>query len=311
MARSRQLNHPAAGPAGYSRGHNRRTVPTTTNGQLARGYQLLPRASTVLIGHFLLAARSSTPVNGLGGRTGGQAVPLTLPVSSRPQLWERLGRPESNPHRTAGGFEGTPSPDACTGRRFEAVRPLRWFRATLDLQWSPTSVFAYHPASTSPHTCTVLRVPEYARALADVRTPGNGCGSASGPRNHDRHRDHGVVRSQVSKHLLHSNQTRGLDTVRDPDVPCIYVKGPRSLIEELGTHLPGEWHPRSVLRKLWGPEPAHGNGGAAFPVLQPDGAWLAHEGRALLPGHMDRRLVGYHGGLDPRELEIPLLVASG
>ena len=43
-------------------------------------------------------------------------------------------------------------------------------------------------------------------------------------------------------------------------------------------------------------------------MLKPDGAFVADHGRVLLPGHMDKRLVGYHGGLDPGEILIPVLV---
>ena len=314
---ARQLDHPAAGPLAFSQ---RATIdapfPTTTTVSLATVATALPPSQHGLIGHFLLLHGHPRPVNGLRWvDTAGQAVPSYAPgVLPAPNLWERLGRAgvESITVQPA-GFEGTPLTRALyRGCRFEAVTTTReWFRATLDLAMVPGRlVFAYHPAVDIAAHMHGPQSPEYARALADVanawermadRLPGHATmiGTA----------DHGVVPIPKSgKHLLHSYQTRGLTLFGDPR--SLYVKGPRSLIEELGTHLPGEWHPHSVLRKLWGPEPTHGNRRTALPVLQPDGAWLAHEGMALLPGHMDRRLVGYHGGLDPRELEIPLLVAS-
>ena len=40
----------------------------------------------------------------------------------------------------------------------------------------------------------------------------------------------------------------------------------------------------------------------------PDAVLLAPDRRLLIPSGFDKRLVGYHGGLDPREATIPLLV---
>jgi hypothetical protein len=55
--------------------------------------------------------------------------------------------------------------------------------------------------------------------------------------------------------------------------------------------------------RLFGPDPT--------PVSMErsgDRVLLAPEGVALLPRGFDKRLRAYHGGLDPREVEIPLLV---
>jgi hypothetical protein len=42
----------------------------------------------------------------------------------------------------------------------------------------------------------------------------------------------------------------------------------------------------------------------------PDALLLAPEGKVILPRGFDKRLRGYHGGLDEREVRVPLLVVS-
>jgi len=92
------------------------------------------------------------------------------------------------------------------------------------------------------------------------------------------------------------------------DPRCLYVKGPVEKIEALGARIPATWYPRRVLRRLWGSSAEAGPAWQPAALVEPDGAFMADPGRVLLPGHMDRRLVGYHGGLDPGEVEIPMLV---
>ncbi len=69
---------------------------------------------------------------------------------------------------------------------------------------------------------------------------------------------------------------------------------------ETGAHVLG---PGSYAA-LWGP-------GRPHPELEarlPEHVLLAPPGRIVLPRGFDKRLVGYHGGLDAGEVEIPLLV---
>ena len=310
-----QLDHPAAEPLAHAQ---RATIdapfPTTTTVGLASVATALPPSQHGVIGHFLLLHNHPRPVNGLRWvDTAGKAVPSYAPgILPAPNLWERLRAAGVEPITVQpAGFQGTPLTGALyRGCRFEGVTTTRdWARAVLDLAQVPGRlIFAYYPAVDIAAHMHGLRSPEYTNAIADVsnawqrmadRLPGHACmiGTA----------DHGVVPVPESgKHFLHGYQTRGLTLFGDPR--ALYVKGPRSLIDELGTRLAAEWRPRSALRRLWGPEPAPGSPRLAGSILKPDGAWIAHEGRVLLPGHMDRRLVGYHGGLDPREMKIPLLV---
>lgn len=311
-----QLDHPAAGPLAHA---HRATIdapfPTTTTVSLATVATALPPIRHGLIGHFLLLHGHPRPVNGLRWvDTTGTAVPSYAPgVLPAPNLWERLGAAgvESITVQPA-GFEGTPLTRALyRGCRFEPATTTRdWVQAALDLALVPGRlIFAYHPAVDVAAHMHGPRSPEYANALRDVANAWH--------RMADRlpHHvsmigtaDHGVVPiPQSGKYLLHGDHTRGLTLFGDPR--SLYVRGPRSIIEDVGSNLPADWRPQSALRRLWGPEQSPDGPRATAPTLAPDGAWLAHEGHVLLPGHMDRRLVGYHGGLDPRELKIPLLVA--
>ena len=43
----------------------------------------------------------------------------------------------------------------------------------------------------------------------------------------------------------------------------------------------------------------------------PERILLADPGRLLIPRFMDKRLIGYHGGLEAEEVRIPLLVSGG
>jgi hypothetical protein len=55
--------------------------------------------------------------------------------------------------------------------------------------------------------------------------------------------------------------------------------------------------------ELLGPDP-----GPQAKERSGDGLLLAPPGKVLLPPGFDKRLRSYHGGLEPAELEIPLLV---
>lgn len=314
---ARQLDHPAAGPLALA---NRATIhapfPTTTTVSLASVSTGLPPARHGLIGHFVLLDGHPAPVNALrwvdtSGRALHSYAPALLPA---PNLWERLAEAgvESITVQPA-GFEGTPLTRALyRGCRFEGVATTdEWARAALDMAKVPGRlIFAYYPAVDIAAHMHGLHSRNYAAALNDVaiawermaiRLPDHVAmiGTA----------DHGVVPvADSAKHLLPGWRSRGLTLFGDPR--ALYVKGPRRIIDDLGSGIPADWYPRSALSGLWGPEPAPGMAGRATVIVKPDGAFLAHEGHVLLPGHMDRRLAGYHGGLDPREVDIPLLVAA-
>lgn len=314
---ARRLDHPSAAPLAQAR---RATIhapfPTTTTVSLATVATALPPGRHGMIGHFLLLPGHPKPINGLrwvdtGGRAVHSYAPGLLPA---PNLWERLETAGIEPITVQpADFERTPFTRAIyRGCRFEGVTTTReWVQAALDLALVPGRlIFAYYPAVDIAAHMHGPRSPQYRNALADVadawqrmayRLPDHVTmvGTA----------DHGVVPiAESGKYTLSSSRTRGLTLFGDPR--SLYAMGPPSLVESLGAHLPARWRPLPELRKLWGLDPAGGDSPeVAMPFLEPDGAFLADEGRVLLPGYMDRRLVGYHGGLAPEEVEIPLLVA--
>ena len=311
-----QLDHPAAGPlAAAHRGTIDAPFPTTTTVSLASVATGLPPRRHGWIGHFVLLPGHPTPVNSLRWVDAtSRAVAFDTPgLLPGPNLWERLVGAGIEPITVQpAAYRGTPLTKALyRGCRFEGVANTdELVRATVELARVPGRlIFAYYPSVDISAHMHGTASPEYARALADVATawdrmaaylPGHAAivGTA----------DHGVVAiAQSGKRRLHRRDNPGLTLFGDPR--SLYVSGPQKRIEEMGTGLPATWYPRKSLEPLWGPEGDPGHIGPPAPLTKPDGAFLAHNGRVLLPGHMDKRLVGYHGGLDPREVEIPLLVA--
>ena len=89
------------------------------------------------------------------------------------------------------------------------------------------------------------------------------------------------------------------------DSRCVWISGDLAAARRMAADLPVRWVERSEMTGWWGPEPVSGLAAARLP----DAALLADEAVALhYPGN-DVELAGYHGGLTPQELHIPLLVA--
>ena len=113
--------------------------------------------------------------------------------------------------------------------------------------------------------------------------------------------DHGHIDYPTERrHLIHRSLTEGLQVFGD--TRALYVKGPSELILELGADLPASWHPVRELAPLWGPNEARG--------VRPDGAFLADPGWVIVPRHMNKKMIGAHGGLSPAERQVPLLIAG-
>ena len=316
-----QLDHPAAaGLADSLQGVLDAPFPTTTTVSLASVATGLPPGRHGLIGHFVLLAGHPVPVNSLrwtdaAGRKMDRRAAGFLPS---PNLWERLRTAGVEPVSVQSAvYADTPLTKALyQGCRFEGVAALDHFAtAAAELAGAPGRlVFAYYPAVDMAAHMHGTNSPEYTEALAAAASLWEGIaarlpsgavmvGAA----------DHGVISAPGSgKHRIHRRDAPGLAMYGDPR--ALYVRGPAEQIEQLAAGLPAAWHPRGRLERLWG-SPEDGGGdrmpiGPPAPVEKPDGALLAHDGCVLLPGHMDKRMVGYHGGLTPEELEIPLLVKT-
>jgi hypothetical protein len=111
--------------------------------------------------------------------------------------------------------------------------------------------------------------------------------------------DHGLIEySEDDKILIRQKAFRGLRYGGDPR--GVQVWGDRSVLEALAAATASEIVDPMVLL---GPGPA--------PVATSrtgDGLLLAPKGKILLPPGFDKRLRSYHGGLEPAEIEIPLLI---
>lgn len=314
---SRQLPHPAARPlAEAQRATIHAPFPTTTTVSLATVATGVPPSRHGLIGHFLQLVDHPKPVNTLRwiDSAGRLIRPEDYNLLITPNLWERL--------RAAGieaitvqpaDFEGSPlTRTLYRGCRFEGVTTTEgWVYTSLGLAQVPGRlIFSYYPAVDIAAHMQGLESSAYSNAVADIANAWDRMANLL-PRNVTMigTADHGIVSIDArGKHRLHSNQTRGLHLYGDPR--SLYVTGPDHLIEELVTRVPAEWRTWPDLQRLWGPGLKSSGAHGVTPFVKPDGVLLADRGRVLLPGHMDKRLIGYHGGLDPEEVEIPLLVAS-
>ena len=117
--------------------------------------------------------------------------------------------------------------------------------------------------------------------------------------------DHGHIDYTHDKKL--SLPTDGLTIFGEPRAVYVRVDGesdPVTTCPPQLAHLPATWVPVAEMRAWFGP-------GTPHPALEdrlPHGVLLPDPGYLLLTGYMDGRLIGMHGGLEPAELEIPVLV---
>jgi hypothetical protein len=113
--------------------------------------------------------------------------------------------------------------------------------------------------------------------------------------------DHGHV-DVPPEQRLHVDAPEGL--ILHGDNRCVWVSGDVGRAEAFARDLPARWVDRAAMAGWWGPEPPSEVAAGRLP----DGALLVEDGFALhYPGN-DAELVGYHGGVSPEELRIPLLV---
>ena len=307
-----QLNHrEAVSLAASQRATLDAPFPSTTTVSLATIATGLPPRQHGLLGHVIWSPELQTTVNALRW-TGRDGKPVDLDTSGylpAPNLWERLTAAGVEPITVQPGqFSRSPLSKAVyRGCRFEAIwNTDELVQAVVDLsRVKRRFIFAYLPQVDFAAHLYGQHSTEYTDALRIVQTtwehlaarlpPGVAMiGTA----------DHGHLDYQhEDKHLIDS--TDGLTFFGDPR--ALYVRGDSDRIEALLAGLPATWLGIDGLRDWWGPG---GPGGDRFAAREPDGVFMANDGRLLIPGHMDKRLIGYHGGLDPRELKIPLLVAE-
>ena len=309
-----QLGHPNAGALdSASKGSIDAPFPTTTTVSMASIATGLLPIEHGLLGHLIWVPELEEIVNSLKWIIpGGSPVEIdTASYLPSPNLWERL---------TAAGIEAItvqPGQFATTpltrclyrGCRFESTWNHADFESAI-VELSRTDkrlIFGYLPEIDFAAHLFGHNSAEYAEALRSVEAVWD----AIAARLPDRVAligtgDHGHIDyAPDDKFMIDRRTFAGLTLFGD--TRALYAKGAPTAIAQAADSLPATWFPREEMMHWWGPSDD------VVPTIldrMPDGVFMADPGRVLIPGHMDKRLIGYHGGLDPRELKIPLLVAE-
>jgi len=300
-----QLAHPAAGSLRAARARSIDAVfPTTTSVNLSSFVTASMPARHGLVGHQALlhgVVTNTLKWTKIGGEPVTFEVNRVLPA---PNLWERLSVNGVEAVTVQPGpFETSPlSRVLYRGCRLEPVWSYQEIvDATVQLAAGRRRlVFTYLPDVDVAAHLSGLASTRYAEAMqtADTvwssiaaRLPSHAVliGTA----------DHGVV-DGLSKVPLR----RPSEITYSGDPRGVAVWGPLDVAETLSANLPASWMPTDEVRAWWGPGPSH-------PELDnrlPAGLLVPDRDVVLLPASMDSRMVGYHGGLDEREVEIPLLI---
>ncbi len=306
-----QLDHPAAASLRVARQASLDAVfPTTTSVNLATVVTGLAPAAHGLIAHQLYVPAAAQVVNTLKWTTPwGDPVEIDhrtfLPA---PNLFERLQAAGIEPITVQpGNFQDSLlSRVLYRGSRYEAVWTVgEIVEATLQLAAVPGRfIFTYFPnvdvaahmhGQTSDEYRTAL---ELAAGLWDriaTALPPNAAmvGTA----------DHGHIDYTEEDKVFLAHRP-GPEFYGDPR--GVLVRGVDDEFRNRLANLPGRNVPSSEYRTWLGPGPDHVDLAGRVPEI----VLLADPERLLIPRFMDRRLIGYHGGLAEEEMRIPLLVGS-
>lgn len=307
---ARQLSHPQAPSL---RASHAATIaapfPTTTTVSMATVATGMPPGRHGVIGHYLWLPALGEVVNVLKWVTPrGEHVSFdTAAFLPSPNLWERLSEAGVEPITVQpAGFADSPLTKALyRGCRFEPVHDEdELIEATVTLARRPNRlVFTYLAHVDFAAHVWGQRSPEYAES---IRTVDNVWSSL-------RHRipdgvgligtaDHGHIDYGSSDKISIRGDDYD-DLVFAGDPRSLMVRGDLSTIRRLATETGATLMTRDEIAPMLG--------GAGHPELEdriPDAVLLAPDGKLLLPKGFDKRLTGYHGGLDLREVEVPLLV---
>jgi hypothetical protein len=281
--------------------------PSTTTVSMATISTGTEAAAHGVVGHLMWIPQLDSVVNvlkwvTLAGQHTGYPTGDFLP---EPNLWERLRANGIEPITVQpGDFVDTPLTRLLyRGCRFEPVYSVdEAVDATSSLAGQPGRfVFVYFPQVDFAAHVWGQRSTEYTEALRAMdtawsrlvaRVPAPVVGTA----------DHGHVDYDERSKLM----------MRDPvmnavasfgDARALFLNGPEDAIVRVGETYGIEAHLIGDGADLWP--------GVRHPELRgrlPDAVLLAPDGKVLLPRGFDRRLTGYHGGLSPEEIDIPLLV---
>jgi hypothetical protein len=302
-----QLTHPEAGSLlAANQGVIAAPFPTTTSVALSTIVTGLTPGQHGLISHLVWLEEADQVVNtlkwvNLAGKPVEHDYPSFLP---RPNLWERLRGAEVEPITVQpASFAGSPlSRLLYRGARFEGT----WdeddqVEATLDLARVPGRLiltymwqvdFAGHVSGLgSPEFAAAVRLASNVWDRLAARLPPGATliGTA----------DHGLIEyGQQDKLVVREDRFSLLRFAGDPR--GVHVWGDRGLIEDFSGLTGGH---------LVEPETVYGDRLADPARLRVgDAIVLAPDGKVILPPGFDKRLHAYHGGLDPAEVEVPMLV---
>lgn len=287
--------------------------PSTTTVSLATLATGLPPAGHGVIGHLMWIPRLRQVVNTLKwvDTTGAQVTYDTTRLLPAPNLWERLAAGGVEPITVQpGDFLGTPLTTALyRGCRFEPVfTGDETVEATVGLASRPGRlIFTYLPQVDFAAHVHGQGSPEYRRAVLDMDNLWSALATRLPP-----HvtlvgtADHGLLDYTDEGKIAMRGDFDRLTAFGDPR--AVYLKGDSDLIGEFARRSGGALIGREILESWWGVGTAWATLHPHLDGRRPDALVLAPSGRVLLPRGFDRRLIGYHGGLDPAEIEIPLLV---
>ncbi len=302
-----QLSHPGVETIRKSAaGTLQAGFPTTTSASLATVATGLSPAEHGVIAHLSWIPEHGKIVNtlkwvDLSGGPVNHDFPSILP---RPNLWERLRSAGVEPITVQpGDFAGSPlSRVLYRGARFEGIWAAEdMIEATLQLAGEPRRfIFTYVPfvdvaghvfGQDSREFSDAMRV---ANRIWDELQRGLPPGVALlGTA------DHGLVDyDEGSKQLIRDSRFDDVVFGGDPRGLQLWCDEPTAL--ELEDLTGGQLiDPLTLV----GPRPTDVTRARLGRRLL-----LAPRGKVLLPRGFDKRLLAYHGGLDQREVEIPLLV---
>ena len=305
-----QLEHPAAADLRASlAGTLHAPFPTTTTVSLATVATGLSPTGHGVIGHFVWLPGLGV-VNTLKWISPfGERLDVdTSGFLPSPNLWERLAAAGLEPITVQpGDFAGSPLSRALyRGCRFEPVYGERELaEAVTDLAAEPGRlVFTYLPHVDFAAHVWGQASTQYADAMRTVAVTWDAIrrrlpsGAALVGTSDHGHLDYAaedkiLVRAAAYDDLLFWGDPRGL-----------LVRGDGRTIDKLAAEVGATSIFPEDLSVLWGPGERH----PELASRTPDRLLLSPEGHVLLPRGFDKRLTGYHGGLAPDEVEIPLLV---
>ena len=288
----------------------RAPFPSTTTVSLSTLATGLAPAAHGIIGHLLWWPEIGRVVNMLKFvDLGGSAVLIdNESVLPSPNLWERLRASGCEPVTVQpADFAGTPlTRTLYRGCRFVGAGTIDEFVArTVEAASVPgTFVFTYLPPVDFAAHVFGIGSPEVSQALAWVSAVWEGIvhrlpaevslmGTA----------DHGVMAiPEDGKILVRDARYRPLEFWGDPR--AVMVRGSERLTRELAELTDARLVEPADFLPWLGAAQSH----RQLSSRLPDAVLLAQPGQVILPWGFDKRLAGYHGGVEKIEVDIPLLV---